>query len=77
MRPFNYNFDDLDDVDFDNCAASRHLHRDRQHHHKSAGPKRHKAVHKERWESEHLSDLNFDDVYDSEFENYYDDEYDH
>jgi len=77
MRPFDDDYDDLDDFEFDSLAASRNLLRDRQHHHKSAGRRRHKAVHKERWESEHFSDDDFDDVYDRDFENYYDAEFDH
>ncbi len=76
MRPFDYENDDLDDIDFESIAASRHALKDRHHHHKSAGRKRHKAVHKQRWESEDL-DSPFDsyDSYDDEFDSYYDTEF--
>ena len=72
MRPFDDDYDDLDDLEFDRLAASRRPPGDRQHHRKSAGRKRHKAAHKARWESEESGvPDDFYDSYEDEFDRYY------
>ena len=65
MRPFDDEYDDLDE--FDSSESTRRLLKERHHHHKSAGRKRHSRAHKERWENDNEDSFEYDDFYDDEF----------
>lgn len=62
MRPFDY--EDLDELDFDTFAANRRPHRGKQHH-KAAGHKRHKAFHNDPWADDDWDEFDNIDDYDS------------
>lgn len=70
MRPFDDEYEDLDEFDFDSFEATHRMANEKQRpHHKAAGRKHHRKAHKERWESDY-SDRD-DDYFDDEFDKYY------
>lgn len=72
MRPFDDDYEDLDDFEFDNLEAGHRPTSERQRaHHKSAGRKRLSKPHKERWESDYSETDDYDDYFDDEFDKHY------
>jgi len=71
MRPFDDDYDDLDEFEFDSFAATRRLVSERQRQHlKSSGRKRPPKAHKERWADDNWDSSDDYDGYDDydEFE---------
>jgi hypothetical protein len=64
MRPFDDDFDDLDEFEFDSFAATRRLIGEKQRrHHKTGGRRRHVPSRNDRWNSDVWDDydeLEFD-----------------
>lgn len=75
MRPFDDDYEDLDEFDFDSFAAAGALtNKKRRPRHRAAGRKHHPKVHKERWENDYWDRDDYDDYsdyYDDEFDKYY------
>jgi hypothetical protein len=75
MRPFDDDYEDLDEFDFDSFAAAGPLTNEkRRPRHRAAGRKHHSKAHKERWENDYSDRYDYDDYsdyYDDEFDKYY------
>lgn len=72
MRLFDYDYDDLDEFEFDSFAATRRLTDEKQYsHHRPTARKHHSKRRKERWENNYSDDYDFDDYDDDEFDKYY------
>lgn len=64
MRPFEHDYDDLDDLEFETFSPNRRPHRSK-HHHKAAGHRRQKPSHYEQWGSDDWDEFDGLDSYDA------------
>lgn len=61
MRPFDYDYDDLDELEFEQVSEKRRRHHAKQHH-KSASHKRHTPIYDFQWDGDDWDNADsFDD----------------